>query len=137
MITISNNIQSIHATSFVNTAYYNNETNWENGILYASNYIVDVKDISGEVVIKEGVKFIPSSAFRNCTALTSITIPDNVTSIGISALALFIKLPFEKSAPLAFCAIIIFSVSSESAGMNLSTIDIIIAKSCTLSLKSL
>ena len=35
--------------------------------------------------IPAGVYFIQQKAFRNCTALTSITIPDSVTSIGGSA----------------------------------------------------
>ena len=45
--------------------------------------------------------------------------------------ALVVKLPVSISAPRAFCADIILSVSSMSVGMNLSAMDIIIASSCT------
>ena len=38
-----------------------------------------------EVVIKDGVTSIGSSAFENCSGLTSVTIPNSVTSIGWSA----------------------------------------------------
>ena len=40
---------------------------------------------SGELVISESVKAIPSYAFVNCVGLTSVTIPDSVTSIGDNA----------------------------------------------------
>ena len=38
-----------------------------------------------EVVIKDGVTSIGSSAFENCSGLTSVTIPNSVTSIGYRA----------------------------------------------------
>ena len=37
------------------------------------------------ITIPDGVTSIGSSAFQNCSSLTSITIPDSVTSIGSSA----------------------------------------------------
>ena len=37
------------------------------------------------VTIPNGVTSIGWGAFRDCTSLTSVTIPDSVTSIGISA----------------------------------------------------
>ena len=37
------------------------------------------------IVIPEGVTSIGESAFENCRGLTSITIPDSVTSIGCFA----------------------------------------------------
>ena len=40
---------------------------------------------SGHYMIKEGTKVICDNAFFNCTSLTSINIPDSVTSIGDSA----------------------------------------------------
>ena len=49
--------------------------------------------------------------------------------IGIKAFILCFKLPFSKSAPLAFCAFIIFVVSSTNVGINLRAIVIIIANS--------
>jgi len=40
--------------------------------------------LSGDYKIKEGTKTLADSAFSDCTSLTSITIPDSVTSIGRS-----------------------------------------------------
>lgn len=77
---------SIGVSAFYNTAYYNDESNWENGALYLSDHLVDVKNsISGSYVIKEGTITIASWAFYNCNKLTEVTIPASVKIIGKSA----------------------------------------------------
>ena len=82
-IEIPNSVTSIESGAFYNTAYYNNESNWENDVLYIGNHLITAEDtISGAYTIKEGTKNIAVSAFDNRTGLTSITIPDSVTSIG-------------------------------------------------------
>ena len=47
--------------------------------LYLNNELIT------SITIPNGVKTIPSYAFRYCTSLTNITIPDSVTSIGWGA----------------------------------------------------
>ena len=82
-ITIPNSVTSIGEAAFYNTAYYNDKHNWENGILYIGNRSIDAYDkFSGEYAIKQGTEMIAGGAFKNCDSLTSITIPDSVTSIG-------------------------------------------------------
>ena len=85
-ITIPNSVTSIGNLAFSNTGYYNNSSNWENGVLYIGNHLIDAKTtISGNYTIKSGTKTIANWAFFNCDSLTSIVIPNSVTSIGSSA----------------------------------------------------
>ena len=63
-----------------------------------------------------------SSARRNA-------LMNSGTRIGTSALARWKIFPVSKSAPRAFCADMILSVSSISVGMNRRAMDIIMASS--------
>ena len=81
-VTIPDSVTSIGGYAFNNTAYYNNESNWDNGILYIGNHLIKAKEnVSGNVEIWQGTKTIADSAFVGCS-LTSINFPDCVTSIG-------------------------------------------------------
>lgn len=74
--------------AFYNTAYYNNEENWEDGLLYIDNALIAAKeDICGERKIKEGTTLIADWTFFNCQGLTQLYIPSSVTHIGIYAFA--------------------------------------------------
>ena len=85
-IIIGANVISIDFHAFYDTAYYNNEDNWIDGVLYIGNHLIKVKDtISGEYVIKDGTVIIANHAFEDCTSLTSVVIPDSITTIGSSA----------------------------------------------------
>ena len=81
-ITISDSVINIRERAFSFTGYYNNTLNWENGVLYIGNHLISTKSLSGAYAIKEGTKCIADNAFDFRTGLTSITIPDSVTSIG-------------------------------------------------------
>lgn len=81
-VKVSDDIENIDATAFENTAYYNNEENWENGVLYMGKILVKAKEtIAGSYEIKEGTTIISENAFSNCTALTDIVMPNSVTQI--------------------------------------------------------
>ena len=87
-VTIPNSVTSIDSSAFYNTAYYNDESNWDNGVLYISDCLIDTNynfDSTTDYVIKDGTRIIADSAFSNCDNLISVTIPDSVTSIGDSA----------------------------------------------------
>ena len=85
-IEIPDSVTSIDYYAFSNTAYYNDESNWEDSVLYIGNHLIEAKDtISGEYTIKSGTVTIAYAAFDDCTSLTSIEIPDSVTSIGYYA----------------------------------------------------
>ena len=83
-ITIPNSVTEIGSEAFDGTGWYNNQPN---GILYLDNCCLGYKgdEPTGSLSLKEGTRLIGSSAFENCTGLTSITIPNSVTSIGSGA----------------------------------------------------
>ena len=82
-ITIPESVTSIGEDAFYDTAYYNNEENWENGVLYIGTHLIRAKtSINGTYTIKDGTKCIASSAFYECDNLKSITMPESVTTMG-------------------------------------------------------
>lgn len=86
-ITIPDSVEIISDGAFNGTAYYNDEANWDNGVLYIGKHLIKAKTdtIPNEYTIKQGTKTIAANAFQGCTGLTSVTIPDGVTSIGAQA----------------------------------------------------
>ncbi len=81
-ITIPNSVKYIGMRSFSGC----NSLPVINNIRYADTYLVEVVDKSQSLyTIKDGTKFIGSNAFEGCTGLTSVSIPNSVTSIGDNA----------------------------------------------------
>ena len=80
-ITIPDSVTSIGNNAFVYTAYFNDKSNWDNGMLYIGNHLIKAT-LSESVEIKQGTKTIADSAFSDCKSLTNITIPDSVKCIG-------------------------------------------------------
>lgn len=92
-VTLTGSVTSIGDNAFYNTAYYNDESKWENGVLYIGNHLIKAdewalnqaiskKTISSDYVVKSGTKTIADCAFYYCNQLTSIEIPNDVVSIG-------------------------------------------------------
>ncbi len=82
-ITIPDSVTQIKPYAFYGSALYQDESNWENGVLYIGNHLIKARNIhtGTDYVIRPGTKTIASNAFEGCDGLTSVTIPNGVTSI--------------------------------------------------------
>ena len=83
-ITIPNRITYIGLSAFYGTGWYENQLD---GILYLNNCCLGYKKNkpTGNLTLKEGTGLIATWAFRDCADLTSVSIPNSVTSIGAGA----------------------------------------------------
>ena len=82
-IHIPDGVTSIGSNAFNGSSYYNDETKWQNDALYVDSCLIAVKtNLSGVFNIKQGVKIIAGSAFKNCSLITNITFPESLTHIG-------------------------------------------------------
>lgn len=85
-ITFPSNVTSMGSHPFYNTPYYNDKSNWEDGVLYIGNCLVEFDNSNiTEYSIKNGTKVIADCAFSSDSGLKNITIPDSVISIGNEA----------------------------------------------------
>ena len=84
-IDIPESVIDIGNDAFEKTAIHNNESNWENGILYISNCLIEAKKDIKECTIKKDTRLIATFAFYLCKSLTSISIPEDVTNINREA----------------------------------------------------
>lgn len=85
-IELPDSLLRIGESAFANTPFYNNTNNWLNDVLYKDHHLIDAKQtVSGAYAIAEGTLCIADFAFSGCSNLTSIAIPDSVTSIGQSS----------------------------------------------------
>ncbi len=82
---------AVSFTVFNGTAYYNEPSNWKNGVLYADGYLIaangDFASLT-EYTVKEGTVVIADNAFSlvgNSPKLKKMTLPDGLYRIGKSA----------------------------------------------------
>ncbi len=82
---------AVSFTIFNGTAYYDDPSNWKNGVLYADGYLIAAnKDFASltEYTVKEGTVVIADNAFSlvgNSPKLKKMTLPDGLYRIGKSA----------------------------------------------------
>ena len=81
-ITFPTSVTSIAPDAFDNTPWYNNQPD---GIVYVGKMVYKFKGTMPDgkkIKIKDGTLGILDNAFYYCSGLTSVTIPNSVTSIG-------------------------------------------------------
>lgn len=82
-ISIPNSVTSIGAYAFKDTAFYNNNANWIDDVLYIDNYLIQAREsVSGKYSIKQGITALADDAFAFCKNLTEIAVPYSVKTIG-------------------------------------------------------
>ena len=76
------NITYIGEDAFYNNAWLNKQSD---GLVYLNKVLFSYKgEIPATVVVKDGTRCIAGNAFNGCSSLSSITIPEEVTSLGES-----------------------------------------------------
>ena len=95
-IDLPNKPLALEHNTFYGSAYYEDKSNWENGVLYVDNYLLtinsDFLNLS-EYKVKEGTIAIAINAFlNNAKNLTKITLPEGLKLIGDKAFSSLYKL---------------------------------------------
>ena len=88
-ITLSKNLVEVDTSAFYSTAWYNelfreyidNSENNTNILMIGGDILFKGINISGDIVIPDGVRVIAQGAFNGCEEMTSVTIPDSVKHI--------------------------------------------------------
>ncbi len=76
------NIEEVGSDICLETPFYNNQKNYENGVLYIGSALIKAKPTITSHTIKSGTKVIADEAFLDCKSLKKITIPSSVKTIG-------------------------------------------------------
>ena len=85
-VTLPDSITSIASSVFQYTSYYNDTNNWENGVLYIGNHLIDTKSTVSDIyAIQEGTVCVANQAFFSCSDLIELIIPNSIQSIGMQA----------------------------------------------------
>ena len=95
-IDLPNKPLALDHNTFYGSSYYEDKSNWENGVLYVDNYLLainsDFLNLS-EYEVKEGTIAIAINAFlNNAKNLTKITLPEGLKLIGDKAFSSLYKL---------------------------------------------
>ena len=81
-INMSSNIESVGTDAFEGTAYYDNKSNWDNGVLYVGAALIAINaDLTGTYQVKDSTRVIAGDAFSSC-GLTEVSLPDGLVNIG-------------------------------------------------------
>ncbi len=77
----------MQANPFENTAFYNNEDNWEGDGLYADKHLLDVSKTVSEYTIKPDTVSVAGGVFALNKSIKKLTLPGSVKCVGDCAFA--------------------------------------------------
>lgn len=81
-IQMSKKIENVKKGAFINTAFFKNDDNWKNGVLYCDSVLVSSNtDVSRNVTVREGTRVIAAEAFEN-SRLSKVILPESMITIG-------------------------------------------------------
>ncbi len=84
-LTIAESVIDIGYDAFYGTGCYYEQSNWEDGGLYISNYLIAIENgFIDYMDIKEGTRAIATAVFEGST-ITAVNIPDTVKHINLKA----------------------------------------------------
>lgn len=78
-ITLSRNLIKLGSSAFKYTAYYNDDSNWESGMLYLDYFLLEAN--AANCVVKPGIRIIADDAFSYNYIIQRIEIPASVEYI--------------------------------------------------------
>ena len=96
-ITLHSKLVTIPRSAFENSAYWNNDANWQDGALMAGEHLLafDASKMPEGVtyaVIPQATKIIVADAFKNCGEITELVLPAYINSIDSTAFDGFVSL---------------------------------------------
>ncbi len=84
-ITIPDGVATIKSEILVGTRLYDTASNWDNGVLYVGNHLIEVSGkYKGELIVRDGTVTIAEKALSS-RDLTIVRLPDSIQRIGDNA----------------------------------------------------
>ncbi len=80
-ISFPDSVKEIGDNPFSGTAYFDDENNWADGLLYVDFLLIGAKKSISAAHIRPGTKIIDAKVFEDCTALKSVSFPDSLICI--------------------------------------------------------
>ena len=88
-INVPDSVKYIGANAFTGSAYYLDDTKWENGVLYVGKHLIATKPaiVANNYTVNDGTITIGIEAFKDCVNLATVSIPSTVVRIGANVFA--------------------------------------------------
>lgn len=64
------------------TAFYNDKSNWSNGILYLGANLIEASTNATSLSVKDGIMHIAPKAFQGNNTIKTVELPDSIENIG-------------------------------------------------------